>query len=202
MERISNKRSIKMIGLTIVGIFLLSTLLYLGTSFAATSSTDTTLGITVGTFSFFKDTGTTMGGYFVPLNTHLTGSSSASIDIGTYGASLTEIAATSSSDHRFTVSDMLGNSFTVTLSSSTLTAAGGLSIASSAITYTGTVRVGTGSPLTATGVFNTSLAAPVTFVSRSNGSGLSKFSQEITLKVQIPAAQAPASYTGQLTFTY
>jgi hypothetical protein len=28
------------------------------------------------------------------------------------------------------------------------------------------------------------------------------FSQEITLKVAVPAAQAPGSYTGVITFTY
>ena len=44
--------------------------------------------------------------------------------------------------------------------------------------------------------------APVTFVSRTNTNGLSQFSQEITLKVAIPAAQKPGSYTGIITFTY
>jgi hypothetical protein len=44
--------------------------------------------------------------------------------------------------------------------------------------------------------------APVTFVSRTNANGLSQFSQEITLKVAIPAAQKPGSYTGVITFTY
>ncbi|MCX6824838.1 MAG: hypothetical protein NTY80_01320 [candidate division SR1 bacterium] len=192
---------IKVIGFFVMSIFSLSMLLYLGTSLADTI-TNTVLGVTVGTFTFSKDVGTSMSLYFIPLNGHVTGNVSATVDIGNYGASLAEIAATSSGDHRFTVSDMLGNSFNVTLSSTALTASGGLSISGSAITYTGTVRVGTGSPLTATGSFNTSLATPVTFVARANTSGLSVFSQEITLKVQIPAAQAPASYSGQLTFTY
>ncbi len=202
MKYASGNRSIRTIGLMIVGIFSLSSLLYLWTSFATTSSTNTTLGITVGTFSFFKDTGTTMSGYFIPLNGNLTWNTGISIDIWTYWASLAAISATSAPDHRFTVSDMLGNSFTITLSSSALTTGWWLSISGSAVTYTGTVRVGTGSPLTATWTFSTSLASPVTFVSRANGSWLSKFSQEITLKVLIPPAQAPATYTGQLTFTY
>jgi hypothetical protein len=127
---------------------------------------------------------------------------SANIDIWNYSASLSEIAAASSGDHRFTVSDMLWSSFTITLQSSALTASGVTDILASAVTYTGTNWLGTGKALTATWTPNTSLATPVTFVARSNGSWLSKYSQEITLKVQIPAAQAPASYTWQLTFTY
>lgn len=97
---------------------------------------------------------------------------------------------------------MLGEAFTITLQSSALTADGVTSIPASAISYEGTDWLGTGKALTATGTENTALDVPVTFVARDDSSGLSKFSQEITLKVQIPAAQAPASYTGQLIFTY
>jgi len=97
---------------------------------------------------------------------------------------------------------MLGSSFVITLQSSALTASGVTSIPASAVTYTGTDWLGTGMALTATGSQNTPLNTPVTFVARANASGLSLYSQEITLKVQVPAAQAPASYTGQLTFTY
>ena len=97
---------------------------------------------------------------------------------------------------------MAGKSFTVTLASSDLTATGGLSISSGLVTYTGTTRYGTGKALTATGTFNTALSSPVTFVARTNASGISKFTQEITLKVAVPAAQGPESYTGLLTFTY
>ncbi|MCX6824164.1 MAG: hypothetical protein NT085_03480 [candidate division SR1 bacterium] len=180
-----------------LGVVLTLGLLYFGTSFAINSSTNTTLGITVGTFSFFKDTGSAMDSYFLH-----PGNQSNNIDIGSYAASLEEISASSASDHRFTVSDMLGSAFTITLQSSSLTASGVTDIPATAITYTGTDRLGTGKALTATGAPNTSLNTPVTFVSRNNSSGLSKYSQEITLKVQIPAAQAPASYTGQLIFTY
>ena len=185
-----------------MSIFSLSIILYLGISFASNTITNTVLGVTVGTFTFSKDIGTSMSPYFVPLNGNVTGNTSATIDIWSYGASLAAISATSEPDHRFTVSDMIGNTFSVTLASTALIASGGLSISGSAITYTGTVRVGTWSPLTATWSFNTSLASPVTFVSRTNNSWLSVFSQEITLKVLIPSAQAPATYTGQLTFTY
>lgn len=130
------------------------------------------------------------------------GNQSNNIDIWSYAASLEEISASSASDHRFTVSDMLWSAFTITLQSSSLTASGVTDIPATAITYTGTDRLGTGKALTATWAPNTSLNTPVTFVSRNNSSWLSKYSQEITLKVQIPAAQAPASYTGQLIFTY
>jgi hypothetical protein len=78
-----------------------------------------------------------------------------------------------------------------------------LTIAKANIGYTGTARFGTGKALT---VSPTSAAdigtAPVTFVARANNSWISKFSQEITLKVAVPAAQAPGAYTGLLTFTY
>jgi len=61
----------------VVGLCIVSSiLLYLGYSFGVT--TNTTLGITVGTFTFFKDTGTTMNSYYSPVHT---GNAAASIDI-------------------------------------------------------------------------------------------------------------------------
>lgn len=197
MQQSLKKQIIKYTSATYVSIFWVVILLYLGISFTTNSSTNTTLGITVGTFWFFKDTGASMNSYF----SH-SANSSQSIDIGSYGASLSEILATSDADHRFTISDMLWEAFTITLQSSPLTAEWVTSIPASAISYTGTDRLGTGKELTATGTQDTALDVPVTFVARNNGSWLSKFSQEITLKVAIPAAQAPASYTGQLIFTY
>jgi hypothetical protein len=107
----------KFIGVLSTLIVAAVAILTLGQTNAANSTTNTTLGITQGTLSFFKDTGTTMDSYF----SH-SGNQSATIDIGTYGASLSAISAASSGDHRFTVSDLKGNSFTVTLQSSDLTA--------------------------------------------------------------------------------
>lgn len=205
MKHASNKSSLLTFCLITAGILSVVGMLFLGISFAANSTTNTTLGVTAWSFAFSKDVGASMSGYFTSAGyaTRITGNTSASIDIGSYSASLAEIAAASSGDHRFTVSDMLGASFTVTIQSSALTASGVISIGSGAVTYSGSSAwVGTGKALTATGANNTSLATPVTFVSRTNNSWLSLFSQDITLKVQIPAAQAPASYTGQLTFTY
>jgi|GEM_PF-1121108 len=190
-------KHLKLIGVLSTLIVAAVAILNLGQTFASTANTNTTLGIRTGVLSFYKDTTTAMDSYF----SH-SGNQSASIDIGTYDASLAPISAQSSGDHRFTVSDMAGKSFTVTLASSDLTATGGLSISSGLVTYTGTTRYGTGKALTATGTFNTALSSPVTFVARSNASGISKFAQEITLKVAVPAAQGPESYTGLLTFTY
>jgi hypothetical protein len=129
--------------------------------------------------------------------------STTTIDIGTYDASLTPIAAASSGDHRFTVSDMAGKSFTVTVQSSALTASGVTAIPANTVGYTGTTRYGTGKALTSAPTGGADIgSSPVTFVARANNSGISKFSQEIALTVAIPAAQAPESYTGTLTFTY
>jgi len=167
-------------------------------SMAANTTTNTTLGIRTGVLSFYKDTTTAMDTYF----SH-SGNQSASIDIGTYDASLAVISAASNSDHRFTISDLEGSSFTVTVQSSDLTASGSLSIAANTVGYTGTTRYGTGKALTSAPTSAADIGtAPVTFVARTNNSGVSKFAQEITLKVAIPAAQAPESYTGMLTFTY
>lgn len=197
MKQYSNIGSMRIIGLLTASILGIVSLLYFGITFATNSATNTTLGITAGAFGFSKDLTSDMDSYFGHAP-----NPSASIDIWNYWVSLSEIAAASSGDHRFTVSDMLWAPFTITLQSSALTASGVSDIPASAVTYTGTDWLGTGKALTATGTPNTSLATPVTFVARTNGSWLSKFSQEITLKVQIPAAQAPASYTGELTFTY
>lgn len=166
-------------------------------SSAATSTTNTTLGITPGTFSFIKDVGATMDSYFSHGPNAWT-----SIDIGTYAASVTTTSASSEGNHRFTVSDLLGNAFSVTLQSSALTIAWA-SIPASAIGYTGTAWLGTGQVLTAAPTSAVDIGTnPVTFVARNNADGLSLFSQEITIKVAIPAAQKPGSYTGLLTFTY
>ena len=197
MKSILSFKTIKTPQIVVLGTLAIFSLLYFWLSFAANSSTNTTLGITVGTFSFSKDTWTSMNSYF----SHAANVWS-NIDIGSYAASLEEISAASAGDHRFTVSDMLWSAFTITLQSSALTASGVTDIPATAVSYTGTDRLGTGKALTATWAPNTSLNTPVTFVARNDSSWLSKFSQEITLKVQIPAAQAPASYTGQLIFTY
>ena len=166
-------------------------------SSAATSTTNTTLGITPGTFTFFKDVSSTMDSYFSHAPSTLPG-----IDIGTYSASVTATNAASANNHRFTVSDLLGSGFTVTMQSSALTIAWA-SIPASAIGYTGTAWLGTGQALTAAPTSAVDIGtSPVTFVSRTNGNGLSLFSQEITIKVAIPGAQKPGSYTGVITFTY
>ena len=174
------------------------TMVSLNQSLAANTTTPTLLGIRSGVLMFYKDTGIAMDTYF----SH-SGNQSESIDIGTYDASLSPIPAASSGDHRFTISDLKGKSFTVTLQSSDMTASGGLIIANSNVGYTGTTRNGTGNALTSAPTSAADIGtAPVTFVARTNNAGTSKYSQEITLTVGIPAAQAPETYTGMLTFTY
>jgi hypothetical protein len=175
---------------TIVSIFI-------DESSAATTTTNTTLWITAWTFSFTKDTTSAMDSYF----SHWP-NAAAAISIWSYASSISAISANSSGDHRFTVSDMLGSSFTVTMQSSALTIAWG-SIPATNIWYTWTTRFGTWKALIAAPTSAVDIwTAPVTFVSRTNNSGLSLFAQEITLKVAVPAAQAPGSYTGVITFTY
>ena len=188
----------------VLGTFIVAAvaILSLGQSFAANTATNTTLGITKGVLSFYKDTGTDMQTYFG----HAANQSEA-IDIGTYVASLSPIAAQSSGDHRFTVSDLKGDAFVVTLQSSDLTAVdqsgAQLIIAKNLIGYTGTTWMGTGKVVDQAPVDAADIGSnAVTFVGRSNNTGVSKYSQEITLKVAVPAAQAPGSYTGLLTFTY
>jgi hypothetical protein len=109
-----NLKLFGVLGTLIVAAFAI---LNLGQSFAANTNTNTTLGITSGLLSFYKDTGTTMDTYF----SH-SPNTATTIDIGTYPASISAISAASSGDHRFTVSDLAGKSFTVTLQSSDLTA--------------------------------------------------------------------------------
>jgi hypothetical protein len=195
-------KNFKLAGVVTTLIVAAVAILNLGQSFAASTPTNTTLGIRTGVLNFYKDTGTSTANFGHVANV------STAIDIGTYDASVSAQNVQSSGDHRFTISDLLGKSFTVTLQSSDLTAldASGatMTIPKAGIGYTGTNRFGTGKALTATG--NGGAAdigtAPVTFVARTNHSGVSVFSQEITLKVAIPAAQGPGSYTGLLTFTY
>ena len=195
-------KHVKLLGVMITLIVAAFALLTIGQTNASNTNTNTTLGITSGVLSFYKDTGTTMDTYF----SH-SPNTATTIDIGTYPASISAISAASSGDHRFTVSDLAGKSFTVTLQSSDLTAldysGAQLTIAKANIGYTGTARFGTGKALTASPTSAADIGtAPVTFVARTNHSGISKFSQEITLKVAVPAAQAPGAYTGLLTFTY
>lgn len=180
-------KHLKFIGVLSTLIVAAFAILTLGQSFAATN-TPTTLGITAGNFTFYKDiTG---------------GNTSATIDLGTYPANMSAFDTYSSGNHRFVASDMLGSWFTVTIVSSALTATNG-TIAATNVSYTGTARTGTGQALTAAPTSAADIGtAPVTFVSRTNNNGLSVYSQDITLKVAVPAAQAPGAYTGQLTFTY
>lgn len=175
----------------VLGLAALATLagvIMAGSGSAAGVNTQTTLGITTGTLTFYKD---------------LTGGNpAATIDIGTYAASLSAISAASAGDHRFTIDDMVGLSFSVTLQSSALTATNG-TIPAANISYTGSTWTGTGKPLTAASTGAADIGtSPVTFVARTDNSGLSKFSQDITIQVAVPAAQAPGSYAGTLTFTY
>jgi hypothetical protein len=195
-------KNLKLAGVVTTLIVAVVAVLNLGQSFAANTNTNTTLGITSGVLSFFKDTGAAMDSYFA----HAANAATA-IDIGTYAADINAISALSTGNHRFTVSDLAGKSFTVTLQSSDLTAldysGATVTIPKAGIGYTGTTRFGTGKALTASPILAADIGtAPVTFVSRANHSGISKFSQEITLKVAVPAAQAPGAYTGLLTFTY
>lgn len=182
-------KHVKFIGVFATLIVAVVAILNLGESFAANTNTNTTLGIRTGVFSFYKDTDATMDSYF----SHAA-NADTSIDIGTYDASITAQNGQSDGDHRFTVSDLAGKSFTVTVQSSDLTAlddsGATLSIPSSSVGYTGTTRFGTGKVLTAAPTGTADIGtAPVTFVARANHTGVSKFSQEVTLKVAIPAAQ-------------
>lgn len=181
----------------IVSLLVTITSIFIDESSAATTTTNTTLWITAGSFSFTKDTTASMDSYF----SHSANAATA-ISIWSYESSISAISAISSGNHRFTASDMLGSSFTVTMQSSALTIAGD-SIPAANIWYTWTTRFGTWKTLTAAPTSAVDIwTSPVTFVSRANNSGLSLFSQEITLKVAVPAAQAPGSYTGVITFTY
>ena len=97
-------KHLKFIGVLSTLIVAAFAVLNLGQSLAATTPTNTTLGITPGTLSFTKDLGTSMDSYFGH-----SGNTNADIHIGTYAASISSISAQSSGDHRFTVSDTLGS---------------------------------------------------------------------------------------------
>ncbi len=191
-------KHLKFIGVFATLIVAAFAILTIGNTNAATSNTNTTMKIKTGVLMFYKDTGTSMDTYFGH-----SANTAEDISLGEYEATIDPFDAYSSGDHRFTVSDLAGKSFTVTLQSSALTASGGLSIPANLISYTGTNRLGTGKALTIAPNSAADIGTnPVTFVARTNNSGVSKFSQEITLKVAVPAAQGPEYYTGLLTFTY
>lgn len=194
MKKLNKKTVVSALSLACVALL---TLVSVQESMAATTTTNTTLWIIAGSFSFTKDTTAGMNTYFGHAP-----NASGSVDLGSYASSVSAVSAASAGNHRFTVTDLLGSSFTVTIQSSALTTTWG-TIAASAIGYTGTAWLGTGQALVAAPTSAVDIGtAPVTFVSRTNANGLSQFSQEITLKVAIPAAQKPGSYTGVITFTY
>jgi hypothetical protein len=173
-------------------------LLVLSKSSAGNLSTNTTLWILPWSLTFIKDTTTNMDSYF----SHSPDSSS-SMNIWQYGSKIWSIIAASTWNHRFTISDMLGGSFVITIQSTALNSTWWNTISANNIWYTGTTRLWTWKTLTAAPIYSTDIwTAPVTFVSRENNSGLSLFSQEIILKVNIPPAQKPWSYTWSITFTY
>jgi len=191
-------KHLKLIGVLSTFIIAAVAVLNMGSTNAQTL-TNTTLGITTGVLSFYKDTWAQMDSYF----SH-SPNTGTTIDIGTYAASLDAINAASSSDHRFTVNDLRGKSFYITVVSSDLNGidedSQAVSIAATNVSYTGTTRLGTGKALTINPT-GSNIGTVQNFVGRANSSGVSKFSQEITLKVAVPAAQTPAAYTGLLTFT-
>jgi hypothetical protein len=151
-------KSMRVTSLFLAGVVSVFGLLYFGQSFAAPLiNVNTSLVITTGLFNFYKDTGATlpsMSGYFVAggYAGHITGNNASGINLGVFAVQLYEQAAYASGDHRFTVSDMYGASFTVTAYATNMT--GILSgnivyIPGSAISYTGTLWVGTGKTITA-----------------------------------------------------
>lgn len=129
-------KHLKFIGVLSTLIVAAFAVLNLGQSLAATTATNTTMAITAGSFTFYKDL-TGDATYFGH-----TANSNATINIGTYEANLNPISAASAGDHRFTVSDMLGSGFVVQIQSSALTAPNG-TIAASNVSYTGTNWLGT-----------------------------------------------------------
>lgn len=192
-------KHVKFIGVLSTLIIAAFAIVTIGNTNAQTN-TNTNMKIKTGVLSFYKDTGTEMNAYFAG------GPNTATeISLGEHDASLDAFDAYSSGDHRFTVSDLRGKSFTVTVVSSDLTGidedTNAVNIAATNVSYTGTTWAGTGKALTAEPTW-ANLWSSQTFVARANSSGVSKFSQEITLKVAVPAAQTPAYYTGLLTFTY
>lgn len=158
---------------------------------------NTTLGIVPGSLLFEKDTSGVMDSYFAHSPSTL-----PAIDIGSYSVNLQANTVSSSPNHRFMISDMAWSAFMVTLQSSALTTVW-WSIDASKIGYTGTNRLGTGKTLTVAPTSASDIGtAPVTFVARNDDAWLSLYAQEITLKVNIPAAQKPGTYTGIIIFTY
>jgi len=180
-------KSLKLI--TVLSLAVLALCVIIDHWSAASTNTPTTFGITTGVFTFSKNT--------------TSGNASSTIDLGTATAALYAQTVYSSGDHQFDVSDMVGDPFTVTLQSSDLTASGNLLIPAASIGYTGTTWAGTGKVLTSAPTTASDIGtSPVTFVARTNNSGLSYRWQQITLILTVPAAQSPGSYTGTLTFTY
>ena len=164
---------------------------------AAQTTTDTSLWITAGTFRFYKDTGTDMNTYMGQAGNEWT-----SIDIGTYEASLSAVSANSAENHRFTVADMKGDPFTVTIQSSDLTSWSGDTISRSNVWYAGGPRRGTGVALSAAPTWAADIGtAPVTFVAKTER-GVLMMAQDLEVVVNIPAFQAPGAYEGTITFTY
>lgn len=173
-------------------------LLILSKSSADNFSTNTTLGILPWSLNFTKDITTNMDSYFWH-----SPDASNNMDIWQHWSSMIAVNASSTGNHRFTISDMLWNAFVVTMQSSALNSTWWDSISSNNIWYTGTTRLGTWKLLTAAPISALDIwTAPVTFVARENSFWLSVFSQEILLKVNIPAAQKPWSYTWMIIFTY
>jgi len=161
-------KHLKIVGVFTTLIVAAFAVLTIGNTNAATSNTNTTLGIRTGVLNFYKDTGTQMDSYF----SH-SPNTATTIDIGTYDASLDAISAASSGDHRFTVSDLRGKSFTITLQSSSLNGTDedsqAVSIAANTVSYTGTTWLGTGKALTSAPTSAADIGtAPVTFVARAN----------------------------------
>lgn len=166
-------KNLKFIGVLCTLLVAAFAIVTVGNTNAQTTAatTPTTLGITPGVFSFYKDLTTDMSAYITTAP-----NTDATIDIGNYDSSLAPIAATSSGDHRFTVSDLKGDAFTITISSSKLSY-GALDIPAKNIGYVGTAWLGTGKALTAEPTTAADIwTSPVTFVSRADNSGVSKFS--------------------------
>jgi len=84
-------KHVKLLGVLSTLIVAAVAILNLGQSFAASTATNTTLGIRTGVLSFYKDTGTSMDSYF----SH-SPNATTTIDIGTYDASTSAQNAQSS----------------------------------------------------------------------------------------------------------
>lgn len=210
---IAKKFTIKSASLIFFGLLFMRGIFYSAVA-QSLSPVNTTLRITTWVFSFGKDTGGSMGYYFSgdPCNywaTMFTWNTWAGIDFWTTGIALVTQWMFSSGNHRFTASDMLWQSFRITIQSTALTGwLFGLSTAvipPANVTYTGTNWCGTGYVLTKTWAIGTNpsaaLSSPYDMAARENNSWLSLWSQNITMKVSIPAAQWWWRYTWVLLFT-